>query len=341
MSEDNRPHHPVILLCELLGFSRQAYYKRTLNTQGLYEADVLETSIVLYCRYLRRRDHLPKAGFRELFLLCKQHFGEKFVIGRDRFCALLRANDLMLRKRRYRPRTTNSAHPFHKYEDLLNTDPKYVPGKPGDLVVADITYIAYRGGFAYLSLLTDAYTRCIVGHCLHPTLEVEGCITALEQAFEFYKKHKTDIRHMIHHSDRGVQYASSRYTQLLTDRGCRISMTQTGDPLHNALAERINNTLKNSWYISSEDQTLEEAAQAVAQAIRMYNEARPHQAIGGRTPMQLLQKEAQNLLVPGKEDSWSISPKLYAKLNSEQRAKFVSCQRLSTLTKDRVNQTLT
>lgn len=150
-------------LCELLGFSRQAYYKRNFNTPSLYETDVLETSLVFYCRYLRRREHLPKAGFRELYLLCKQHFGEKFVISRDRFCDLLRANNLMLRKRRYRPRTTNSNHHFHKYDDLFNTEPKYEPKKPGDLLVADITYITYRGGFAYLSLLTDAYSRCIVG----------------------------------------------------------------------------------------------------------------------------------------------------------------------------------
>ena len=173
---------------------------------------------MLYCQHLRRREHLPKAGFRELFLLCKQYFGEKFTIGRDRFCALLRANDLMLRKRRYRPRTTNSNHPYHKYNDLLNTEPKYEPKQPGDLVVADITYIAYRGGFAYLSLLTDAFSRCIVGHCLHPTLEVEGCVRALNQAFDFFKQHNINTHNMIHHSDRGVQYASARYTDLLRAR---------------------------------------------------------------------------------------------------------------------------
>lgn len=115
-------------LCELLGFSRQAFYKRPFHDpSALDEEAILESSIVLYCQHLRRKEHLPKAGFRELFLLCKQYFGEKFTIGRDSFCALLRANDLMLRKRRYRPRTTNSNHPYHKYNDLLNTEPKYEP----------------------------------------------------------------------------------------------------------------------------------------------------------------------------------------------------------------------
>ena len=110
-------------LCELLGVSRQTFYKRPFHDPTALdeEAVLVESSIVLYCQHLRRREHLPKAGFRELFLLCKQYFGEKFTIGRDRFCALLRANDLMLRKRRYRPRTTNSNHPYHKYNDLLNT----------------------------------------------------------------------------------------------------------------------------------------------------------------------------------------------------------------------------
>lgn len=328
----------MVTLCELLGFSRQAYYKRTITPTSRYDSDVLETSIVLYCRYLRRSDHLPKAGFRELYLLCKEYFGEKFTIGRDRFCALLRANGLMLRKRRYRPRTTNSNHPFHKYEDLLNTQPKYTPHKAGELLVADITYISYRDGFAYLSLLTDAYSRCIVGHCLHPTLEVEGTLRALEQSFDFYKTHKINTHHMIHHSDRGVQYASHRYTQLLHEHGCRISMTRTGDPLHNALAERVNNTLKNSWHISSEGQTFEEATHAVSRAIDMYNHARPHQGIGGLTPMQLMHKGAPNPLVPTPEDGWLISPKLYALMNSEQKAKFAQCQHSSDITTESVNQ---
>lgn len=95
----------------------------------------------------------------------------------------------MLCKRRYRPCTTNSNHHFHKYDDLFNTEPKYEPEKPGDLLVADITYITYLRGFAYLSLLTDAYSRCIVGYYLHPTLE-GGLHHDLVQAFDFYKRHK-------------------------------------------------------------------------------------------------------------------------------------------------------
>ena len=103
---------------------------------------------------------------------------------------------------------------------------------------------------------------------------------------------------MIHHSDRDVQYALTRYTDLLRSQGCRISMTQTDDSLHNTLVERMNNTLKNSWYISSEEQTFEEATQAVARAVEMYNTARTHQSLGGKMPLLLLLPDAPNPLVP-------------------------------------------
>ena len=121
-------------------------------------------------------------------VLCQQYFGSKFTLGRDRFCALLRRHGMMLRKRSVHPRTTNSWHRLYKYEDLLNTEPKFVPQRPGELLVADITYVAYQDGFAYLSLLTDAYSRCIVGYCLHPTLEVEGYLNALHQVSSISKK---------------------------------------------------------------------------------------------------------------------------------------------------------
>ena len=288
---------PVAPLCDLLGYTRQAYYKRTKETQKRQERAVLDTSVVLFCKHLRKPDNLPRAGCRQLYQLCQDKFKDKFTMGRDAFYDLLRANNLMLRKRRTRPRTTNSHHNLYKYQDLLNTDPKYIPPRPGALVVADITYIEYNKGFAYLSLLTDAYSRCIVGYKLHPTLQTEGPLQALKQALTFYNQHNIDTTNMIHHSDRGIQYASAQYTDLLKRSGTRISMTQTGDPLHNALAERINNTIKNSWLTSSPDQTLQQAQTAIDQAIRMYNEARPHQALNGKPPMYVIDHQHQNPLL--------------------------------------------
>ncbi|QUI90058.1 IS3 family transposase [Porphyromonas gingivalis] len=326
LSEPERSH-PIARLCELLGFSRQAFYKRHLNDLARHEEDVLCSSIIQYCWHLRQAEHLPQAGFRELMVLCQQYFGPKFTLGRDRFYALLRRHGMMLRKRSVRPRTTNSRHRLYKYEDLLNTEPKFVPQRPGELLVADITYVAYQDGFAYLSLLTDAYSRCIVGYCLHPTLEVEGCLNALHQAFAFYDQHQIDTSNMIHHSDRGIQYAGKSYTDLLHGRGCRISMTQTGDPLHNALAERMNNTLKNSWHISSSKQSFDQALLSVDRAVRMYNEARPHQALRAKTPMQVITPESENPLLARIEHWPEIAPELYRRMNVRQKANFARVNR--------------
>lgn len=118
----------------------------------------------MYCNYIRSSQRLPKAGCRELYELCKLYFKDRFIIGRDRFYDILRSNNLMLRKKRYHPRTTNSNHNYLLYNDLLNTIPKYTPLQNGRLAVSDITYIYAQNGFAYLSLITDAYSRYIVGH---------------------------------------------------------------------------------------------------------------------------------------------------------------------------------
>lgn len=258
---------------------------------------VLFSSIILYCRYIRQEGNLPFAGCRELYELCRRYFKEKFVIGRDRFYDLLRSNELMLRKKRYRPRTTNSCHRFRIYPDLVNTSPKFIPRKSGELVVGDITYIYTREGFAYLSLLTDAYSRYIVGHCLYPTLAAEGCVKALKMALDTYRHAGIAPAGLVHHSDRGIQYASREYTEVLNSENISISMTQSGDPLHNALAERMNNTLKNGWLFNNGDLSLDQAASAVDKAIRMYNEARPHNALDMRTPQELFKGTDSNPLL--------------------------------------------
>ena len=261
-------------LCRLLGISAQGYYKHDYASN---EADILSASIVLYCLYVRQKERLPKAGCRELYTLCREYFREKFTIGRDRFYNVLRSNSLMLRRTRYRPRTTDSRH--------------------GCLVVADITYIYTREGFAYLSLVTDAYSRYIVGYCLSRSLDAEGPLRAMYMALETYRAYGISTEGMIHHSDRGVQYASKQYTNLLLSQGIRISMTQTGDPLHNALAERMNNTLKNGWLFNEGDMDFRQAEEAVSKSVAMYNNARPHRALGMKTPMEVFSGRGGNPLM--------------------------------------------
>lgn len=285
--------YPVRSLCGFLGITPQGYYKH----KGVKdELDILSSSIILYCRHVRS-NALPKAGCRELYELCRGHFRDKFTIGRDRFYNLLRSNLLMLRRRKYRPRTTESRHGYRLYEDLLNTTPKFTPVRNGSLVVCDITYVYTREGFAYLSLVTDAYSRYIVGHSLSRTLETDGPLKAINRALETYRRHNIDIKGMIHHSDRGIQYASKQYTNTLLSNNIRISMTQTGDPLHNALAERMNNTLKNGWNFNEGDLGFEEVRQAIDKAVEMYNRARPHKSLDMRTPMELLTGKPANPLM--------------------------------------------
>lgn len=273
-------------LCDYFGISRQGYYK---HTDRLSEVDVLKASIVLYCTWLK--GCMPKAGMRELYACCLRHFGEKMVIGRDQCYALLRANGLSQRKRRPRPRTTNSAHNYYIYPDLLNTIPKYTACRSGLLAVADITYVPTAEGWAYLSLLTDAFSRAIVGFSLQPTLSAEGPMEALQEAFRFYAENGIDIKGLIHHSDRGAQYCSNRYIELLKEHGVRISMTQCGDPLHNALAERMNNTIKNGWLFDCEHENFKEVEERIRKAVDVYNNVRPHQALGMRTPMEAIREK--------------------------------------------------
>ena len=163
-------------------------------------------------------------------------------------------------------------------------------------MVADITYVCCREGFAYLSLVTDAYNRCIVGYGLSHTLDTEGPLTALKNAMAFYQKYGICTEGLVHHSDRGCQYASEKYVAYLKEKGIRISMTQDGDPLHNALAERMNNTLKNEWLFNNGMLSFEEAQRAIDRAIEMYNSARPHQALQMRTPLQLVDGRQTNPL---------------------------------------------
>lgn len=281
-------------LCGLLGISRQGYYKHNYKVS---EFSVLASSIVIYCKFIRQSDHLPKAGCRELYELCQAYFKDKFTIGRDRFYDILRANQLMLKRKRCRPRTTLTCPNYRLYPDLLNTAPKYVPTDNGQMMVSDITYVYTAEGFAYLSLVTDAYSRYIVGFKLYRSLETAGPLKALNEALDTYNIFNICIKGMIHHSDRGVQYASKEYTDTLLSNGIRISMTQTGDPLHNALAERMNNTLKNGWLFNEGNLTFEQAEEAIAKAIKMYNEARPHKALDMRTPLEIFGGSARNPLI--------------------------------------------
>ena len=201
---------------------------------------------------------------RELYVCCVRYFKEKMVIGRDQCYEIFRSNGLVQRKKRVRPKTTNSNHNYYIYPDLLNTTPKFVASTSGSI---------------------------IVGYSFCPSLTTEGPMKALESAFLFYRENGIDISGLIHHSDRGVQYCSNQYVDTLKAQHISISMTQCGDPLHNALAERMNNTIKNGWLFDCGKETFNQVEERIKQAVYTYNNIRPHQALKMRTPMEIIKEE--------------------------------------------------
>lgn len=202
------------------------------------------------------------------------------IVGRDRLFDLLREHRLLVPTKRAYHKTTQSHHRFRKHPNLLKPGERQViPSRPEQVWVADITYLPVRQGEAYLSLVTDAYSRKIVGHCVHDNLKTESVIAAYQQAL----KQRQCRDALIHHSDRGIQYCSAQYQAVHARHGVHCSMTDGYDCYQNALAERVNGILKNEFLIRK-PRDLEEAKAMVAESIRIYNERRPHLSLQYKTP---------------------------------------------------------
>lgn len=275
MNVGQREPRNISVLCSLLGYSRQAYYQncKARERQALQEELLLQ-------EVLRVRKQQRRIGSRKLLVMLTNFMGQHGItIGRDGFFALLRNHGLLVQKRkRSRAQTTFSHHWLRKYSNLIID---FIPIAPNQLWVSDITYIHLDDGFAYLSLITDAYSRKIVGFYLSEDLSAKGCIEALKMAL----KNTSIPEKLIHHSDRGLQYCSNDYVMLLQDNGIRISMTQSGDPLENALAERVNGILKDELLEVCYSH-LEHTKIEVAIAISIYNHYRPHSSIDMLTPAE-------------------------------------------------------
>jgi putative transposase len=203
-------------------------------------------------------------------------------IGRDKFFDFLRDHKLLVRPKRFRTKTTSSFHHFNKFDYLIKNQ---IPTRKNEIWVSDITYIWLRqkGKFCYLSLITDLYSRKIVGHCVHQDLSTNGCMEALKMALaQRQNKHEN----LTHHSDRGVQYCSLDYVHLLKKNNIEISMTQTGDPLENAVAERVNKTIKEEFTTDRQMSfnSLKNAKETMSKIIEFYNEKRPHRSLNWHTP---------------------------------------------------------
>lgn len=267
----------------MLGYSRQSYYKHIKAK----EKSALKHELLLQQVALLRKTQ-KRIGVRKLYFMLRSFISEhRLSIGRDTFFDLLRENNLLIRKYRGRkPRTTFSDHWYRKYDNLIVG---LIPTMPNQLWVSDITYIHLQDEFAYLSLMTDAYSHKIVGFYLCRDLSASGTVLALKMALKGIPKRDKMSSQLIHHSDRGLQYCCFQYVKLLEDNFINISMTQSGDPLENAVAERMNGILKCEL-LEEVYPDLPSAQTAVAQAISIYNHLRPHGSIDMLTPVQAHEK---------------------------------------------------
>ena len=246
-----------------------------------------ESFALEYIKDIRKED--PGIGGMKLWYMYCKEFGYDYPIGRDRFCRIIDENGLKVRTRVRKPRTTVSTHGLPTYPNLIK---EYIPTSSNQLWVSDITYLVIMGNdyhyhFCYLSLILDAYSEEIIGWSVGPSLDTESPIAALRMAL---KRIEGNDVNLIHHSDRGCQYASREYVNMLRSHGIKVSMTESGDPRDNAQAERINNTMKNELLKDKVFNTIEEIIAAVALAVDFYNNRRPHMSVGMMTPAQAAQE---------------------------------------------------
>jgi transposase InsO family protein len=268
-------------LCFYYSKSRAAYYERVKTGEREQIREELILDMILEERRLQ-----PRLGGRKLYHILRKdlhliapHFG------RDKFFDLLRNNGLLVSRKRSYVKTTNSYHRFHKYKNLIKDKELTLPNQ---VYVSDITYLRTLLGFVYLSLLTDKFSRKIVGWSLSSSLGIESSILALEMAL----KDCPDTTKLIHHSDRGIQYCSIPYTDKLQKNGVQISMTEDNHCYENGLAERVNGILKDEYGLDGTFIDINQAEKAVREAVLLYNTRRPHYALNLQTPEDVHKKVA-------------------------------------------------
>ena len=271
------------LLCRLFGKSWQAYYqyRDTLSRQRLREEMVIQ-----FVKDIRQLD--PGIGGEKLHYMYRERFGAdyEYMVGRDKMEAIIARNGLNVRIPRRRPRTTDSTHGLPTYPNLVKD---LIPIRKNQVWVTDITYIPIWNPdgsytFCYLSMITDCYTKEIISWYVGETMEAWCSVECLMKALDTLDQ--DEVVNLIHHSDRGIQYVSAAYTSLLIEAGIRISMTESGDPKDNAVAERQNNTVKNELLKDIKFRSIGEVRRAMEKAVAFYNNERPHMSLNNMTPRQ-------------------------------------------------------
>jgi putative transposase len=271
------------VLCRLFGKTRHAYY----DHQWRQKDDGLRDDIIVQ-RVQQIRERLPRLGTRKLLeLLAPELASDQIQVGRDYLFDLLAEHRLLIRRRKRRVITIDSKHWMRKYPNLIKD---LVIVRPEQLWVSDITYIRMQNQWGYLSLITDAYSRKIMGFDLRNDLSALGCLAALQMA---YDNRMYGSSFLIHHSDRGCQYCCKEYVGLLESEHIAISMTERGDPYENALAERVNGVIKEEFDLYSSQESFEQTYERIAKSIAAYNEIRPHGSCDYLTPDEAHSKKGE------------------------------------------------
>ena len=264
--------------CTLFGIDRQVYYRKIKRRKKR-----LSNASKVVVMVLEIRQDMPRIGAKKLYFLLNNEL-KQLRIGRDKFIDILRANHLLIMPKRSYHVTTNSHHRFRKHKnqilDLQITRPEQV-------WVSDITYIGKREKPCYLSLITDAYSKRIMGFSVADNMNTENNLVALKSAV---KQRKNKGLPLVHHSDRGLQYCATEYQELLDKSDIKCSMTQNSDPYENAVAERINGILKQEFDLDKYHQDLPVMKKIVKEAIEVYNDKRPHYSNLMLTPNQMHQQ---------------------------------------------------
>jgi putative transposase len=278
------PHISMEVLCRLFGKTRHAHYDHRWRQKD----QSLKDDIILQLVHQIRSASLPRLGTRKLLMLLKAELdSHQIQAGRDYLFELLGEHKLLIRRRKRKVFTTDSRHWMRKYANLTKD---LVITRPEQLWVSDITYIRMSNQWGYLSLVTDAYSRKIMGIGFRSDLLALGCLEALQMAFDnrSYGQHP-----LIHHSDRGCQYCCKEYVDLLNSQHIAISMTERGDPYENALAERMNGIIKGEFNLYSSQESFENTYERILKSVEAYNEIRPHGSCDNLTPSQAHTKQGE------------------------------------------------
>jgi len=265
----------IVSACELFGVSRQVYYrhKKSFSRRQAIAGKVLDLVLDI-------RQQMPRIGTRKLYYLLQDQLVE-LGVGRDKLFAILKANHMLIRPKKNYRKTTNSYHRFYKHKNLIEG---MQLEKPEQVWVSDITYIGSRNNHRYLALVTDAYSKKIVGYDLSSSLNAEGAIKALKMGV---KQRSYNANALIHHSDRGLQYCCDDYQKLLKKKTIKCSMTESYDPYANAVAERINGIIKQEFNLEEYNVKLPIMRTLIKESINIYNTKRPHLSCEMKTPDQM------------------------------------------------------